>query len=207
MNGQQAPRSLRGFGDFCDVFAAFCYSISSLLFSPNFLQFVIPWKSMSVEKSLIFYEKYPWNIFVVRKFALPLHSLSGTNATAQFLVKQMILENIPYRQAVQHRWLIFFWLSVKCKVRNEKRTVNFKLIYEISGQYKQFEKLCLFLALTDIIYNEEFDPGSGWTLATGLTHASRGVSGELASLGRPAHGWVTRIQPALHIGIASRKGD
>ena len=26
-------------------------------------------------------------------------------------------------------------------------------------------------------YNEEFDPGSGWTLATGLTHASRGASG------------------------------
>ena len=28
-----------------------------------------------------------------------------------------------------------------------------------------------------IFYNEEFDPGSGWTLATGLTHASRGASG------------------------------
>ena len=26
-------------------------------------------------------------------------------------------------------------------------------------------------------YDEEFDPGSGWTLATGLTHASRGVAG------------------------------
>ena len=25
------------------------------------------------------------------------------------------------------------------------------------------------------IYDEEFDPGSGWTLAAGLTHASRGV--------------------------------
>ena len=24
-------------------------------------------------------------------------------------------------------------------------------------------------------YDEEFDPGSGWTLAAGLTHASRGV--------------------------------
>ena len=29
-------------------------------------------------------------------------------------------------------------------------------------------------------YNEEFDPGSGWTLAAGLTHASRGVTGVLA---------------------------
>ena len=25
------------------------------------------------------------------------------------------------------------------------------------------------------IYNGEFDPGSGWTLAAGLIHASRGV--------------------------------
>ena len=27
------------------------------------------------------------------------------------------------------------------------------------------------------IYNGEFDPGSGWTLAAGLIHASRGVTG------------------------------
>ena len=27
-------------------------------------------------------------------------------------------------------------------------------------------------------YSEEFDPGSGWTLATGLTHASRGAAWE-----------------------------
>ena len=27
-----------------------------------------------------------------------------------------------------------------------------------------------------IFYNEEFDPGSGWKLATGLTHASRGAA-------------------------------
>ena len=27
-----------------------------------------------------------------------------------------------------------------------------------------------------VLYNVEFDPGSGWTLATGLTHASRGAS-------------------------------
>ncbi len=28
----------------------------------------------------------------------------------------------------------------------------------------------------NFLYNEEFDPGSGWTLAAGLTHASRGVT-------------------------------
>ena len=35
------------------------------------------------------------------------------------------------------------------------------------------------IILTDdkkYFYNEEFDPGSGWTLATGLTHASRGAA-------------------------------
>lgn len=31
-------------------------------------------------------------------------------------------------------------------------------------------------------YNEEFDPGSGWTLAAGLTHASRGAA-QVAILG------------------------
>ena len=30
------------------------------------------------------------------------------------------------------------------------------------------------------LYNEEFDPGSGWTLAAGLTHASRGAAWRLA---------------------------
>ena len=37
-----------------------------------------------------------------------------------------------------------------------------------------------------LFYYEEFDPGSGWTLATGLTHASRGASGSSNTL--PATG-------------------
>ena len=37
------------------------------------------------------------------------------------------------------------------------------------------QTICTFGTYTYKIYNEEFDPGSGWTLATGLTHASRGV--------------------------------
>ena len=38
--------------------------------------------------------------------------------------------------------------------------------------------------LSSLFYNGEFDPGSGWTLATGLTHASRGeTTGKLASPG------------------------
>ena len=37
---------------------------------------------------------------------------------------------------------------------------------------------------SNLFYNGEFDPGSGWTLATGLTHASRGETTlKLASMG------------------------
>jgi hypothetical protein len=32
-------------------------------------------------------------------------------------------------------------------------------------------------------YNEEFDPGSGWTLAAGLTHASRGAADHFGGAG------------------------
>ena len=46
------------------------------------------------------------------------------------------------------------------------------------------------------IYNEEFDPGSGWTLATGLTHASRGAASEKLRLIRMATGeWVSNTYP------------
>ena len=60
-----------------------------------------------------------------------------------------------------------------------------------------------------IFYNEEFDPGSGWTLATGLTHASRGAAWtQLCWVWwRPAHGWVTRMQLTYQRGIARRKSD
>ena len=33
-----------------------------------------------------------------------------------------------------------------------------------------------WVEIKTINYNEEFDPGSGWTLAAGLTHASRGAA-------------------------------
>ena len=125
----------------------------------------------------------------------------------------VVKQDDPWQHSIQTSsttWPSTFILLevITSKVRNEIRTVKNNLIYIfVSGQYKQFEQSYLFWGITDIIYNEEFDPGSGWTLATGLTHASRGVSKELAPERRPAHGWVTRIQPALHIGIASRKGD
>ena len=52
-------------------------------------------------------------------------------------------------------------------------------------------------------YYGEFDPGSGWTLAGGLIHASRTAALlNLFNRWRVAHGWVTRTQSTLKWGIA-----
>ena len=54
---------------------------------------------------------------------------------------------------------------------NLSRSVNsFERIISVSDKLEIYKKL----------YNEEFDPGSGWTLAAGLTHASRGAARLLA---------------------------
>ena len=125
------------------------------------------------------------------KICLTFALAFGNERTVSARSSKMILENIPYRQAVQ-RSMIFLNCWFKCKVRNEKRTVNFRLKYIYSGQYKQFGYLMPF-GIADIIYNEEFDPGSGWTLATGLTHASRGVSKSL--LGETTGARVSNAYP------------
>ena len=78
---------------------------------------------MSIEKSAIFLQKNPRNVFAVQKIALPLYSLSATNWVR--LLKQMILDNIPYRQAVQRVLEYIYLRSLKSKVRNEKQTVKF----------------------------------------------------------------------------------
>ena len=49
---------------------------------------------------------------VVQEKAIPLHSLSGSNAVAS-LTSKMILDNIPYRQAVQ--CVFGFFLEPKVK--------------------------------------------------------------------------------------------
>ncbi len=64
------------------------------------------------------------NVWWFQKVALPLYSLSGTNAAMQ-TASMMILENIPYRQAVQRSLFEKLNKEIKCKVRNEKRTVNY----------------------------------------------------------------------------------
>ena len=57
---------------------------------------------MVAEKSEKFFEKNSRKSLVVQKIALPLYSLSARNAVTRLSrVSKMILENIPYRQAVQ----------------------------------------------------------------------------------------------------------
>ena len=68
------------------------------------------------------------NVLVVRKKAIPLHSLSGSNAVAS-LTSKMILDNIPYRQAVQCVFGFFLKPKVKSKVRNENTNRQNNLIY------------------------------------------------------------------------------
>ena len=66
------------------------------------------------------------------------------------------------------------WLLYKKQVPrkyNLSRSVNsFERIISVSDKLEIYKRL----------YNEEFDPGSGWTLAAGLTHASRGAAWGLA---------------------------
>ena len=51
-------------------------------------------------------------------------------------------------------------------------TVNYRLLIDLVLE----QIINLSVEKKRYFYNEEFDPGSGWTLATGLTHASRGAA-------------------------------
>ena len=62
-----------------------------------------------------------------------------------------------------------------CNLRG--RTGHIEIYVNTRGSYKAQD---LRETKKNNSYNGEFDPGSGWTLARGLTHASRGVTGELA---------------------------
>ena len=63
-------------------------------------------------------------------------------------------------------YVIYIWCTEKT------RTVNIDI-----DRFGILEQIINWIVGKRYYYNEEFDPGSGWTLATGLTHASRGASG------------------------------
>ena len=77
-----------------------------------------------------------------------------------------------------------------------KRDSQFEMSFELEGKPRD--------SIQDL--TQEFDPGSGRTLAACLTHASRaGIVRSLLWAILAADGWVTREQPASYWGITHRK--
>ena len=118
---------------------------------------------------------------------------------------------------LQSFWVIKMVVKVLWKLGNN--SIYFDIKIEITNKVSQannirfdtFNFLRKFwenknMSVSNIIYNGEFDPGSGWTLAAGLIHASRGVEESLLSL-RPANGCGTRTEPSFERGIAQRNLD
>ena len=82
------------------------------------------------------------------------------------------------------------WFKKKAKKdlwKNEataRRSLFWEGIYEqvkVPAKQLDYETLIFFfweikVSESNFIYNGEFDPGSGWTLAAGLIHASRGAA-------------------------------
>ena len=85
-------------------------------------------------------------------------------------------------------WEIEFWEELS------------EVWWEYTGSFKR--KLRAEALSMKNYYNGEFDPGSGWTLAAGLIHASRRGSMCSNTCGRPANGCGTRMQPTFYRGIA-----
>ena len=77
-------------------------------------------------------------------------------------------------------------------LKSEEQSVDF---------FKEIESCRVRLESYIKLYNEEFDPGSGWTLAAGLTHASRGAAGRSNTM--PATG--ARVRNAW--AICPYQGD
>ena len=76
--------------------------------------------------------------------------------------------------------------ALKDKRRDKSQGwITNNMFFEVLKQLNTFKNIqgfwiqCLWETSQDIktfFYNGEFDPGSGWTLAAGLTHASRGAA-------------------------------
>ena len=141
------------------------------------------------DKNQLSYKKNKEKAFLLwEKFVL-LHSLNGKTPREAHSKRVLWQISITYfkekykiqhaslfraRQAKRHRqYLTFEYKDILQKGNNS--TLDFGQVIRARQIIQNKDKIN--------IYNEEFDPGSGWTLATGLTHASRGASGgKLASL-------------------------
>ena len=136
-------------------------------------------------KPAIFLWKKCVKCLVVRKKVVPLHPLSlrngwGTKERVLWKIyidrsstrSECFLEHLGKRNKPFNSWI----LDSRSETDNDwiykaSRNECNESLLSIAEWRRRLVK-----NIEDIIYNEEFDPGSGWTLATGLTHASRGAS-------------------------------
>ena len=133
---------------------------------------------------------------------IPLHPLLRTNAVTRQLLSQKerqkkeFFEKITINREVVVQEAGFFstlyYIGVMDKgVLGRTKPINFWRWYRmIFGGILNRDKTNFpsGKVIIKILYNGEFDPGSGWTLATGLTHASRGVTSGRACSSRMTTG-------------------
>ena len=100
-----------------------------------------------MQEDLIQVEKNPQEILLNNIKLIPLHSVQKNGSKTS--------------------WKIFeSWEVTALRYVNIEGKVSSEYNYRIEQK-----------SILQTIYNGEFDPGSGWTLAAGLIHASRGAAG------------------------------
>ena len=106
-------------------------------------------------------QKNFWKHLVVKNKSLTFASAFQTKAH-----KEEFFETIIDKQTSSTSLHVI--LYIMCR---KTETVNYRLLIDLV-----LEQIINLSVEKRYFYNEEFDPGSGWTLATGLTHASRGAA-------------------------------
>ena len=173
-------------GWFCMVDTYVLHAIRSVVSAESLLSVSIirlKWKpqlpnrgSRTAKNTLIrtFFEKSCQIIWRDVKNALSLHPLKRWNAKLFGLAT--IFERVKSWQ--KSDWLLSHMQANKNLVNSNKSSLVLSV-----PDWKKETKIKK--------YNEEFDPGSGWTLATGLTHASRGRSLRTETGARVSNAYVT----------------
>ena len=113
------------------------------------------------------------NVWLVFIKPLPLHSLSKRKAVKQrdlwrIYITRQSSTRAKSRIVISGKKPSIFLFQVRRKISYTNRTSEQRQrTTDVAAMRRKSRRY---------FYNEEFDPGSGWTLATGLTHASRGAA-------------------------------